>query len=1276
MKFNLPIKKIELASAGAELPAAWAGNTALKWSARLLLVWVCGTLVAPANLLACACSEMAIGSAVVRSNLNVDSKTGVLNVTQGDIELPGIIPINLTRIYNGGDLTYTPFGRSWSIAGLSFLKMSDSYTECDISMAGQLTHFVLGETYDKGETKKITLLADNVLKMEDAQGNEWRYSMVSGYLLYYVDANGNRIDYTWKTATKILSDGNPLNIICPLTITYPDSRQITFTYSTTTGEEYLCTQATSPSGFTVGYTYTNGLLTGISKSNSQYLNYSYTNGQSNGNDVPFLSHITYASGAVVNVLWVGYDEPQQGADTHKKKYQVSAVSGPNGYVHTFNFSGILPKAGGESTTETSTAMVDSNGKLTRYVYGAEASAPNVHIISESTVFDALNASSGTTKNEKNRMTAVTNKRGKVTHFEYNEADTNPLLRDKRTKVINPLGKLTVMDYDGAGNLTKITDPLSRDTEMEYDSHHNLTKLKNGLGQTVEAMSYTTKGLLATTKDGRNNETSYTYNSKGFRTKTTDALSKEWNYTYDTAGNQLTSQSPLGRTTTLTYNGFYKPATVEDPLGNETGFTYDDMANLTKVTDALGRETITTYDLLQRVTKVTDASGNETSFSYDGETNLTKLTDALGREYSYTFDAINQIKTFVFPGGTSESYDYDANGNLTKSTDRSGVETTYVYDDADRMTTKTWEGGPDKVFAYSYNDANQMTAISEDGTAKASYTYDGAMRLTGMTVDGRAVGYGYDASQNLNEVSYPSTTVAGYLYDARNQLSLLKRDGSIIAAYTYDDDGRLTKRELGNGLEQVYTYDAASRLTQTTIREIATPTNIKQQFTYGYDTVGNRTYTKYLGGRGDVYQYDATYQVTEVKYDVTDPTVAYASATGAARTVTYAYDAVGNRTSVIDGAATTTYVKNSLNQYTAVGATNYTYSTRGELTGDGTWAYTYDHEKRLIGASKSGVTATYAYDVLGRRSSKTVNGVTTNYVYSAQNLIEERDGSGAVTKRYVYEGGLDRPVQVVIGSSVYYFTQDVLGNVTALTDASGVMVESYTYDVFGKPVIKDGSGTVITTALTPFLFTGREFDAETGLYHYRARAYHTDLGRFLQADPIGFLGSDTNLYRYVKNGVVDKLDPFGTTDINVNGDVWRTPSKSDFDHVHSLGGVDQGPHMHGPGGAKFFPKTGAILDGKGKWTRASNKFMKQMDKAMRSKLGKGLGAAGILLLLGVMVNSANGQTCEQIENLRAQLEKFQKTGDLATAGNIANSAHELFGNDTVAIKVYSDILEEN
>lgn len=64
---------------------------------------------------------------------------------------------------------------------------------------------------------------------------------------------------------------------------------------------------------------------------------------------------------------------------------------------------------------------------------------------------------------------------------------------------------------------------------------------------------------------------------------------------------------------------------------------------------------------------------------------------------------------------------------------------------------------------------------------------------------------------------------------------------------------------------------------------------------------------------------------------------------------------------------------------------------------------------------------------------------------------------------------------------------------------------------------------------PFTFTGREFDKESGLFFYRARYYDSGSGRFLNEDPIGFVGGDINLYRYVANDPINCVEPDGAMD---------------------------------------------------------------------------------------------------------------------------------------------------
>jgi RHS repeat-associated protein len=73
-------------------------------------------------------------------------------------------------------------------------------------------------------------------------------------------------------------------------------------------------------------------------------------------------------------------------------------------------------------------------------------------------------------------------------------------------------------------------------------------------------------------------------------------------------------------------------------------------------------------------------------------------------------------------------------------------------------------------------------------------------------------------------------------------------------------------------------------------------------------------------------------------------------------------------------------------------------------------------------------------------------------------------------------------------------------------------------VSGTPQSSDQLGN-------PWTYTGRFHDEETGLYYYRARYYSPEAGRFLQRDPIEYLGG-SNLYEYCASGPVDAVDPMG------------------------------------------------------------------------------------------------------------------------------------------------------
>jgi len=101
----------------------------------------------------------------------------------------------------------------------------------------------------------------------------------------------------------------------------------------------------------------------------------------------------------------------------------------------------------------------------------------------------------------------------------------------------------------------------------------------------------------------------------------------------------------------------------------------------------------------------------------------------------------------------------------------------------------------------------------------------------------------------------------------------------------------------------------------------------------------------------------------------------------------------------------------------------------------------------------------------------------------------------------------------------FYNADGLGSVTSLSNATGSLAQTYTFDSFGKQTASSGSLT------NPFQFTGREFETETSLYFYRARYMDTSTGRFLSEDRIRFSGG-VNFYAYTKNNSINLVDPSG------------------------------------------------------------------------------------------------------------------------------------------------------
>jgi len=191
----------------------------------------------------------------------------------------------------------------------------------------------------------------------------------------------------------------------------------------------------------------------------------------------------------------------------------------------------------------------------------------------------------------------------------------------------------------------------------------------------------------------------------------------------------------------------------------------------------------------------------------------------------------------------------------------------------------------------------------------------------------------------------------------------------------------------------------------------------------------------------------------------------------------------------------------------------------------------DDEDRLVGWNRadSNLDQSGNLSPVGDWNSVTENATTQSRTHgSAHEILTAANR----TDRYVYASYIDEPIMRAssLSTAKLYYHRNGQYSITALTDATGTIAERYAYDAYGKLTVLDGGGTVLSGSAygNRYTYTGREWDGELGLYHYRARIYDPESGRFVSRDPIGYVDG-MSLYRgyFVGRGV----DPLGNQAVN-------------------------------------------------------------------------------------------------------------------------------------------------
>lgn len=710
-------------------------------------------------------------------------------------------------------------------------------------------------------------------------------------------------------------------------------------------------------------------------------------------------------------------------------------------------------------------------------------------------------------NAKGKVNAVIDVFGNIDHYAYDE-------RNRLSTYTDALGNTINYTYDGIGNLLGMDYSNGHYENYTYDNRNQVTEASDQDGLlyriTYDPIGRPVQVQKVKTKDDDN----YTFDT--------------YTYTYDIKGNLTSIQTPY-TTTNYTYDLLGRCTSATDADGNNYTYTYDAPGRLLSMSDPRGNTFNYTYDGHGRMLTQSDNQGHTTSFTYNDEGNLASVTDALGHTTQYQYQK-GRVTEITYPNGKTEKYTYSSAGDLILYKGQDGSNIHYTYDQAHRLTTREYPDGSSKQ--YTYDAAGQILSVSDPNTS-ISRTYDALGRIiTETTIEGtqsHTTTYAYDDLNRSLSITYPSGRTVSYSYDLRSRLSAIEvaeQAGDVpqsAAQYAFNHSDKIESIVYGNGIISDYGYDSKNRL-ESLLAAAGEGAPVQRQH-WNHNSLGDilSKVDQVNMPNSEFYQYDNFSRLTQFAVGSPDNTLAQPA--GQATTEQFAYDALGNRTGSQYGAV------NAVNGYTTVGGQALQYDGNGNLSSDGVHTYQYDYANRLVSVD-NGATATYGYDPLGRRIRKVAGGVTTDYSYSGNQMIEST--TGGVTTSYVYSPNVDDVLMAIQGDNKYYYHKDHLGSTMAVTNEGGNVEERYRYEPFGKPYFYNASGEELSASAigNDLLFTGREYDRETGLYYYRVRTMNPTAGRFMQQDPIGY-GAGLNFYAYVQNNPITFYDPSGLKDCNGN-----------------------------------------------------------------------------------------------------------------------------------------------
>lgn len=766
-----------------------------------------------------------------------------------------------------------------------------------------------------------------------------------------------------------------------------------------------------------------------------------------------------------------------------------------------------------------TSSIDPAGRETRYTYAAN----NIDLLT----VERKNGSNyeklaGFTYNSQHLPLTSTDASGQSTTRTYNA-------NGQLETVTNALNKTTTCHYDSQGRLEYIDGPLTGDADRVSFTYDTVVLNR------VKTVTYLDNGATTYDYDNLDRLTKVTYPDETYEETVYNRLDPEW------------TRDRAGRWTRYWHNSLRQLVAVQDPAGRMVEF--DGCACGDKsIVDGNGEKTVWKMDVAGRLLYKEYSDGSRENYFYDLAGRLDHVVDPGQKTRSYAYKVDNNLLSLTYPAGASTASVTFTYGTIYNRMDTMVDPTGTTAFNYNPITSTPALGagrllsvdGPlaNDTITYEYDELGRVDHRAINSVAR-DFLFDDASRLTRETNSLGQFDYGYDgATSRLATATAPNGVASAFTYYALPHdrvLDTITHTGPGSAAissfsYGYDEVGNITswtQNQASNTVLPVAAWilamDPSNQLTGVSVTGQPTLAEV-----FGYDNGGNRL-TRQKGNVvasttfNDLNQIEAITGGGKLRVagTTTEPSNVFVQGSAArmlSATNFVANPSVNVGTNVIPVIATDGSGNSKTNNYQVViptaTARSFAYDDNGNLTSDGLRTYESDGLNRLVKVTQGTDVYEFAYDGFNRRiSEKKNNTLIKRFVWDGLTLAEERDANNAVTKRFFPQGEMQ-------DATNYFYARDHLGSVREVTDATGAIVASYSYDAWGKST-KLTAGADLAT----FGYTGHYTHPETNLVLAPFRVYDPETGRWLYRDPIGESGG-INLYGYVANDPVNWIDPLG------------------------------------------------------------------------------------------------------------------------------------------------------